>query len=264
MVDNWCHVPGTLNPANIPTRKIEVISFSNCEKWWNGPDFLSKEERLWPSQNIQTSFTSADIIKEFRKPKIETSCNAVETKFIHPQSQLESVIPMKNYSSLIKLLRITAYVMRFIHNLKNSFSRKNANKEVSEKKLSGPLTVVELESGKKLWIKCEQRKILADKKFSNLKKQLSLFQDEEDILRTRGRFQNTSWDFERKYPALLPQYSHFTKLIIWKAHTEVQHAGIPSTLNECRKEFWISSGRQIVKSLLRKCVQCMKIHKKTA
>ena len=264
MVDNWCHVPGTLNSADIPTRKIEVISFSNCEKWWNRPDFLSKEERLWPSQNIQTSFTSADIIKEFRKPKIETSCNAVETKFIHPQSQLESVIPMKNYSSLIKLLRITAYVMRFIHNLKNSVSRKNANKEVSEKKLSGPLTVVELESGKKLWIKCEQRKILADKKFSNLKKQLSLFQDEEDILRTRGRFQNTSWDFERKYPALLPQYPHFTKLIIWKAHTKVHHAGIPSTLNECRKEFWISSGRQIVKSLLRKCVQCMKIHKKNA
>ena len=230
MVDNWCHVPGTLNPADIPTRKINVINFSNCVMWWNGPDFLSKKERLWPSQNIQTSLTSADIIKEFRKAKIETSCNSVEPKFHHPLSNLESVILMKNYSSLIKLLKITGYVMRFIRNLKNSFSRKNAIKEVPEEKLSGPLTVVELENGEKMWIKYEQRTILANKKFPDLKKQLGLFQDEEELLRLRGRFQNTSWDFEQKHPALLPRYSHLTKLIIWKAHTEVQHAGIPSIL----------------------------------
>ena len=39
--DHWKCVPGYLNPADIPTRDINIQSFANNAVWWNGPNFLT-------------------------------------------------------------------------------------------------------------------------------------------------------------------------------------------------------------------------------
>ena len=57
---------------------------------------------------------------------------------------ISKIIDMKKYSSLLKLLRISAYVLRFIKNCR------------SETKLNGNLTVGEREDALIRWIKCTQ------------------------------------------------------------------------------------------------------------
>ena len=42
--ENWFHVPGSSNPADIPTRDINMNEFVSNVLWWNGHQFLTKEE----------------------------------------------------------------------------------------------------------------------------------------------------------------------------------------------------------------------------
>ncbi|KAG8196284.1 hypothetical protein JTE90_023838 [Oedothorax gibbosus] len=36
----WCHVPSTLNPADIISRVLEPAGLPNSYLWWNGPPFI--------------------------------------------------------------------------------------------------------------------------------------------------------------------------------------------------------------------------------
>ena len=50
-VDQWYHVPGRLNSADILSRGAKCgESFSQCETWFNGPEFLYKAHCSLPCQ----------------------------------------------------------------------------------------------------------------------------------------------------------------------------------------------------------------------
>ena len=61
-----------------------------------------------------------------------------------------------------------------------------------------------------------------------------------------------------KFPYLLPQNNYLTSLIINHVHVSLSHVGVGSTLTALRQSFWIPSGHQYVKKLLRHCVICRK------
>ena len=81
--------------------------------------------------------------------------------------------------------------------------------------------------------------MLHSKKYDDLKKNLNVFIDENVIFRCRGRFDNSSLPYERKYPILLPTDSHLTVLVIQDAHKSVLHNGVRETINEIRCKYWI-------------------------
>ena len=91
-----------------------------------------------------------------------------------------------------------------------------------------------------------------------LVRQLRLFLDEDQLIRCGGRIHNVPLSELAKFPYLLPSKHHFTNLLILQAHTAQYHSGINSTLTTVRQWYWIPSGRQCVRSLLRKCVICRK------
>ena len=74
-----------------------------------------------------------------------------------------AIIDCNKYSSLQRLLRVTAYVKRFIHNI----SRKE--------RITGPLSTNEIQEAEILWIKEMQGHLQVDE----LEKQLGLFKDEK-------------------------------------------------------------------------------------
>ena len=48
-----CHyVPTNQNPADIPTRGMDVSEISQSKLWWNGPAWLQQPQNLWPKWNI--------------------------------------------------------------------------------------------------------------------------------------------------------------------------------------------------------------------
>ena len=137
---SWRHCPGELNPADLPSRGMTASDLVKETTWWNGPEFLTKDESEWPRQNhgfIETE----DAMKEIIKSPTPTT-HVVTTIAQVGQTGIHHVIDASHYSSFKKLLRVTAYVLRFT---KGSVYPKGSE-----------LTAEELRYAEELWIKAIQ------------------------------------------------------------------------------------------------------------
>ena len=171
-----------------------------------------------------------------------TTC--VEDK--EEEASLANVIKPEKFSSVTRLIRVTALVLLFVEKLKKVKSRE----EMEEDSLRL------YRQAEKLWIKhvqyCE--------KYPQMKSSLGLYQDEEGMLRCQGRIGLSSLPNDTRFPILLPRGHHFTKLVVLNCHDQVMHNnGVAETLVQVRSKYWIVKGRQTVKSITSKCVVCKKL-----
>ena len=88
-----------------------------------------------------------------------------------------------------------------------------------------------------------------------LVRQSRLFIEDTGLLCCGGQIHNAPLSKATKFPCLLQQDNHLTSLIVNQVHFSLSHA---STLTSLRKSFWIPSGHQLVKKLLRHCITCRK------
>ena len=229
-VKDWDYVHTSINPADIGTREASAMKIKESKLWWRGPRVPHENPAKSRDKDCQ----------EIEKEK------AVVTLLVEfdPANSIRNLINPEKFSSLSKLLRVTAYVRRFVDRCKK--------KEIR----TGEVTVEEIENAMKLWIKDEQGVIVKDKKFPNLKNQLSLFADGDGILRLKGRLEHSHLPYDSKHPVLLNRESWFTTLVIRNAHHKVKHMRMKSTLNEVRSRFWVCSGKLTVKSEIKGCIIC--------
>ena len=99
----WRHCPGTLNPADVPTRGMSATEFANSDLWFKGPDFIRKPKESWPE----------DMYADIKEPPSDTSVEEktvinliAETKMCSGVS-LEQIVDLQRYNSYEKLLRVT-------------------------------------------------------------------------------------------------------------------------------------------------------------
>ena len=154
----------------------------------------------------------------------------------------------EDYGSLQKLLRITAYVMRFIDALKQAIERRIVTS-------TSELTASELARAERLWIIESQKCLEVDKHFLIWQRQFGLYL-EDKVWRCKGRLGNTDLPYSAKYPILLHKSYHLSLLIVRDAHNRVMHDGVKETLTEIRSKYWIIRGRQLVRMVLQRCVIC--------
>ena len=108
------------------------------------------------------------------------------------------------------------------------------------------LSSVELENARKLWLRAVQKQcyptLLTNEESSeekNLRKQLDLFKDNENIVRCHGRLYLSELKHDARYPVFLPRKHFFTRLVIEDVHRKLCHAGTAHTLAIIRDKFWI-------------------------
>ena len=204
------------------------------------PEVKSTEPKTW----LQLKKESSSSQKKQRNSTVLANVVAdrvtSERKLI-----LDYIIPLKGFSSLRRLIRVTAYVLRFVSNVK----RKNEKKELTDE----DLTQKEIERARELWIREVQGSVLDDEKFDQVKVSLSLYKDDKGILRCGGRLKDTPIPFNARFPIFLPRSSHFTNLVINECHLKVLHNGVRETFTELRSCFWVVKGRQAVKAVIGKC-----------
>ena len=160
------------------------------------------------------------------------------------QIGLGQIIVCEDYSSLPRLLRVTAYLTRFIKSL-----RREATSQTT-------ISQEEILKAEVLWILEVQSSLTKDQNFSTWKKQFGLFCGEDGIWRCGGRLSNTDLPPATKHPILLHKSHHFTTLIVLAAHERVFHNGVKETLTEIRAKYWIVRGRNLVKKIIYKCTIC--------
>ena len=139
----WKHCPGTLNPADIPSRG--VFSLELQEKlglWLHGPptsmshDFATEPEDL---MDVPEQCLLELKAKDREKPS---------TALLSSNSTA-AVLRCETYSNLSRLLRVTAYVMRFVKALKTCKSQKSATSSLN-------LTPDEIHVTLTYWLKIAQ------------------------------------------------------------------------------------------------------------
>jgi len=268
--NKWYFVKGELNPADIPTRISKGLVDCFDDSWLSGPSFLLKSsvDNFISNDELNSSETFLESKKSFLQGegcddfKTETETNHYQTNLTVTTDInvcLSEIINVGRFSCLRKLVVVTGFVIRYITNLKNKirqFQHKNITEET--------LTVDEYNNALTILIIEEQRIMRQQSDFTKLEKSLKLFTTDDNVYRLKGRFQNSTMTTDEKHPIILRDGSStFTKLVIWDAHQEVMHHGIETTLACLRKKFWIIKGRKTVKSVIRKCVICIRHQAKT-
>ena len=112
-VQEWRWVPTTDNVADDATRADQCTVFHPQGRWYTGPPFLTQAEDRWPSE--PTSLTYAP----------ETEAKGVAfVGFISPTTSTECILPdITRFSSWTRLIRTTAWVLRFLYNIREKCDR---------------------------------------------------------------------------------------------------------------------------------------------
>ncbi|XP_045205909.2 uncharacterized protein LOC123558098 [Mercenaria mercenaria] len=249
------------NPADLASRGCTLEKLLQSDLWWHGPIWLSRDMSEWPV-NTEDETEDENVTQKFEneiKPKINVEEANVSTEASNVNCDVfpkvaPFTIDCKRYSSLTKLLRVTALVTRFVKTLKKE--------KVNESYLSSE----ELKKAEKLWLSHVQHKHFSDvlesireNKGNNLKVQLGIYKDDDGLLRCKGRLENACLTESARFPLLLPRNDRFTEMVIEKEHKQMLHTGVSQTLSKVRQKYWILHGRATVRKVLNMCLVCRKI-----
>ncbi|XP_076280087.1 uncharacterized protein LOC143219483 [Lasioglossum baleicum] len=241
----WQHVPTTDNPADCASRGLSSGELVKSHLWWHGPSWLLEDSTEWPLQ--PQYFTVED--QSESKVVLHSVAPA-------PVCELES-----RFSSWPKLMRVTAYIQRFVRNAR--CCRRSRQRCF----LGRALSAREVSDAKNFWLRRIQaiqfpETIAAIKNKKSLSSKDSLeslnpFIDENGLLRVGGRLRNAVLPVQSKHPVVLAPHP-LVRLIIEQAHARALHAGLQLTLYILRQEYWLLRGRSQVKAVIHACVKCVR------
>ncbi|GFV00940.1 integrase catalytic domain-containing protein [Trichonephila clavipes] len=226
--DDWYYVPGSKNPADLPSRgcSVDVLAKSN---WWEGPDWLRGPPKDWPIKEIYPDF---EIVNAEKRKTVTSATNLETNKFKF----------FNDVSSFGKIVRIMAYVLRFCNNLKKN--------RIDHKK--GKLEVAELYEAEKVILKEIQLETLAEEK----QIKLNTMKGDDGLIRVETRV-SCRKDLETfRYSILLPNTHQLVKKLIMEKHIELEHAGTQTLMSNLRESYWIIKSRKTIRQVVRSCITC--------
>ncbi|XP_053399566.1 uncharacterized protein LOC128556996 [Mercenaria mercenaria] len=215
----WYYCPTYDNLSDLLTRGIPADQLLQNNLWNSGPSWIQNQYN-WPvwkrtENQMQTTTKTQTTFSDISLPSDTTKISVVCSIKCSTNEGIHQVINIEKYNKYFKLLRVTAYILRFISNCRNT-----------QTKLTDELTTAEFENAEIRWLKCCQESTYPDE-MSSLKsnttknplvKQLPLFVDKNGIIRCEGRIHNAPLSDVTKFPYLLPNRHPLTRLIVLDTH----------------------------------------------
>ena len=172
-----------------------------------------------------------------------------------------NVIDCEKFSNFKFLIRVTARVLRFLEKMLDrslgvyNVHYSSSELEADELNRAETLRICSIQFEKEIrYLKCNS----GQNKFPYID-QFGLFLDAHNLLKCKGRINNSSLSVTEKNPGLLPLKHPFVKMLVTDAHHSTKHGGVNDILVALRCQYWILKGRQIVKFIVRSCVICKKL-----
>ena len=246
---DWRHVPGNVNTADLLTRGVNDPSELMKNRWFTGPQFLELDEEEWPVLDVAT-LDKNDI--EIRKKSILVATTIVETHGIN----------LTRISSWSRLQRVVAWVIRFAAKWR-TVAKEGKKDQVP---ISEPISLEEVMEAEDVLFRDVQKsafqtelRMMSEGKAvlpsSHLAK-LSPYVDESGILRVGGRLKNMPIPRDMKHPTILPGTHQVTKILIEHFHRKHGHVGPEHVLTLLRERFWIISARSSIRQVCHNCFFC--------
>ena len=249
--DQWHHVSGKVNPADLITRgqRPDVL---DCDKWFHGPDFLLTSKGDWESHDSPDDLVLDDPEVKGHQILNPNVCSVTEEK-VHP---IDSLIA--HYSSWYRMKRALCWWTRFKEILQGN--RENVGKSLTIQDLK----VAEISIVKHVQSQTYDREV---KQLANGEqlcrastvKDLSPILDFDGILCVGGRLRRANLGESQKHPWILSHKHPLTIAIVREFHNE-SHLGTEWILSLLRKRFWITRARSLIKRVSGVCVTCKKLY----
>nr|XP_049464868.1 uncharacterized protein LOC120956216 [Anopheles coluzzii] len=245
----WSYVASEHNPADIISRGMMPLQLMDSQLWWQGPSWLHFPSQAWPTNKPNTEISSEDL---------------EERSIVATSQQVPPNFLFDLFSSYEKLVRLTAYLLRFMYNCQPTH-RGNLRK--------GFLKIDELVSASLTLVRLAQQETFAEelrdvrqtgavKPNSKLKTLTPILK--EGILRVGGRLRNAPVSYERKHPIILAFSHPLTLLIARSYHRQYLHAGQQELISSLRERFWPLRVRNLARKVVYECVSCFRSKPTTA
>ena len=248
--EQWHHVSGTMNPADLLTRGVSdpgKLLEPNKEgtSWFKATSYLEKDEEFWP-KTLLGELDPDD--SEIKKQSV-----FVNLSYTHIQ---KCVINAYRFSSWPKLKRVAAWFLRFLHNVRTKLEERCFDDLHCEELQMAEIFIIR--DVQKVVFQDDLRLIRLNEVLPKSSPILSLspFIDSRGVLRVGGRLKNAPISEEAKHPCILPSNHPVTKIIVSHEHVTNGHIGPEHTLSNLRTSYWIVSGRTVVRNVLRNCFLC--------
>jgi hypothetical protein len=191
----WRHCPGLENPADHLSRGLLGNLIQSLETWWRGSSWLGTYEAFWPSR----TFTPVKTLPEKKRDPSHVLTATISASLIYASK----------FSSYWRLMRTTAWVFRFLQNVRGKEKSAGANGDGSRRRTNvlvtcgaeGNFHVRAGSSSKELCLPSNS-KIAGYNLFL-----------EDGLIRLSGILQCSDLSRER-HPLLLAGSHHFTELLI--------------------------------------------------
>ncbi|XP_043064089.1 uncharacterized protein LOC122320078 [Drosophila ficusphila] len=244
-VSQWRWVPTADNAADDATRSQNKADLSPESRWLSGPAFLRQPARGWPAPEEGTERVP-DAPDEEEMP---SEFALVATN--------EFAIPFHRFSSFSRLVRTTAWVLRFA---------RWCRKQRSELEEYG-LTATECEAAENMLVRQaqlesfpkEMRSAECGKGVASSSeiRGLAPYVDEHGVLRAHGRVDAAlCMPYSARRPVILSHRHSLTELIVRHFHAQMKHQNVDATIAQIRTRFWVTKMRRVIKEVISSCNEC--------
>lgn len=246
-IEQWNHVAGCDNPADLISRGCTAEVLIQSRSWWYGPDWLINNSMPEAASQLVIEDITSDIME--RKSKIVSLVEVNEEEFDL----------LGRFSSFEELKRIFAYCLRFIHRTRKLRLTSPQLPELSVKELRiSEMELIKLSQRKSF--SSEMKDLVKHGQVNTKSKLISLtpFIDERGMLNVGGRLQKSKLTEGQKHPIVLSSSCNLTKLVFNHYHEKHLHAGPQALLTAIRYKFWPLGGRNLARQTVFKCIRCFK------
>ena len=194
-----------------------------------------------------------------KPPPTQESDEEKEICLFSTVAQKELIISLDRFSSFTKLIRITAWIKRFIKACRSKKVARSTSEIL-------PLSVGELVEAEYYWISHSQHKWFSAES-KGLKSEHSVtsdicllslhpFVDSNGVLRDGGREQHSNLTYSTMHPIILHGKDSTTRLIVQSEHLRLFHAGPTLLTSVLNRQFHIIGCRKIVRTTTHGCSTC--------
>ncbi len=244
--DRWKHVPTKSNHADIASRVCLPSQLVTSELWWMGPPWLSQSPIFWPENPLTTQTN----LPELKKPQL-TMTTTVRTDF------------SDRFSSYNHLLRITAWIRRFMRNSRISKNLRNTCSHLTSEEINrAEIHVLQIHQQREF--SEDIKAIQKGRQVSNYStlRYLNSIMGSEGLLRVGGRLRNSQLTSSQKHPIILNGKTHLTHILIDYHHHLHHHAGPSLLIGSLSPIYYITGARKAIRDVTRACITCKYYHAK--